>query len=375
VENLVTMFGGYYQGKRVLVTGHTGFKGSWLSLWLKQLGAQVHGLALPPENSPNLHGIIQPGTFAAESLMDIRDAGAVEQVVRAARPDLIFHLAAQALVRRSYAEPVATMQTNVLGTVHLLEAVRQLGRPVPVLVVTTDKCYENHGWDHGYRETDALGGHDVYSASKAACEITVAAWRRSFFQPDAKLGNIATARAGNVIGGGDFAADRIVPDCIRALASKAPIRVRNPHATRPWQHVLDCLSGYLWLGARLASAPKNSRLAGAFNFGPALQANRTVGALVEELLRHWPGQWIDASDPKAPHEAGRLHLAIDKSAAQLGWQPTWDFAATVKQTALWYRRHAARGARGLRAFSVKQIMDYTRMAHAQGQTWAAGKTK
>ncbi|MBI5801715.1 MAG: CDP-glucose 4,6-dehydratase [Verrucomicrobia bacterium] len=365
------MFGGYYQGKRVLVTGHTGFKGAWLSLWLRQLGAQVCGLALPPENAPNLHELIQPGTFAAASIVDIRDADAVAEVVRAAKPDFVFHLAAQALVRRSYAAPVETMQTNVLGTVHMLEAVRQLRRPVPMLVVTTDKCYENHGWDHGYRETDALGGHDVYAASKAACEIVVGAWQRSFFQPDAKLGNVATARAGNVIGGGDFATDRIVPDCVRALASKAPIRVRNPHATRPWQHVLDCLSGYLWLGACLATAPKNSPLAGAFNFGPALQANRTVGVLVEELLRHWPGQWLEASDPKAPHEAGRLHLAIDKSAAQLGWQPTWDFADTVKHTALWYRRFAACGGRGSRAFTVKQIADFSRAAKTQGQAWAA----
>jgi CDP-glucose 4,6-dehydratase len=371
VENLVTMFGGYYHGKRVLVTGHTGFKGAWLSLWLKQLGAQVCGLALPPNSQPNLHELVQPGTFAAESLTDIRNATAVEKAVRAARPDFIFHLAAQALVRRSYAEPVETMQTNVLGTINVLEAARKLGRPVPVLVVTTDKCYENHGGDRGYRETDALGGHDVYSASKAACEIAVAAWRRSFFQPDAKLGNIATARAGNVIGGGDFAVDRIVPDCIRALATRTPIEVRNPQATRPWQHVLDCLSGYLWLGARLAIAPKNSPLAGAFNFGPTLQANRTVRTLVEELLRYWPGKWIDASDPNAPHEAGRLHLAIDKSTAQLGWRPTWDFASTVEQTVLWYRRHHRSGARGLRAFSMQQIADYTRAAQAQGQAWAA----
>jgi len=368
------MFDGYYAGKRVLVTGHTGFKGGWLSLWLQELGAEVTGLALPPETSPNLHQVIQPGTFAAEFDTDIRDAAALQRDLKSAAPDFIFHLAAQSLVRRSYAEPGETMRTNVLGTVNLLEAVRQLGRPVPVLIVTTDKCYENHGWDHGYRETDALGGHDVYSASKAACEIAVAAWRRSFFQPDANLGNLATARAGNVIGGGDYAADRIVPDCVRSLARGEPIRVRNPRATRPWQHVLDCLSGYLWLGAKLAAAPKNSPLAGAFNFGPSLQANRDVRALVEEFLRHWPGRWVDASDPGAPHEAGRLHLAIDKAAAQLGWQPTWEFADAVRHTAAWYRQRHEQGDAPMRQFSRSQIALFASEAAAKRQTWAGKGT-
>jgi CDP-glucose 4,6-dehydratase len=373
MESLVKMFGRYYQGKRILVTGHTGFKGAWLSLWLKQLGAKVIGLSLPPEDSPNLYELIQPGTFTAEFFTDIGNAAALEKAIHDSRVDFIFHLAAQALVRRSYIQPAETMCTNVMGTVNVLEAVRKMGRPIPMVIVTTDKCYENLGWDHGYRETDALGGHDIYSASKAAGELTVNAWRRSFFQPNPSLGNIATARAGNVIGGGDFAADRIVPDCMRALAAKKPIEVRNPAATRPWQHVLDCLSGYLWLGAQLGQAPKNTPLASAFNFGPALQANRTVRLLVEELLQHWPGRWVDASDPMAPHEAGRLHLAIDKSASQLEWYPTWNFAETVQHTALWYRRRHERGAVGLRTFCVKQLNTFTRAASAQGQPWSQAR--
>ncbi len=364
------MFGNYFSGKRVLVTGHTGFKGSWLSMWLKELGAEVTGLALPPETSPNLHQIIGPGTYASEFITDIRDAQALERDLHTAAPDFIFHLAAQAIVRRSYANPVETMQTNVLGTVNLLEAVRKLGRPVPVLVVTTDKCYENRGCDTGYREEDPLGGHDIYSASKAACEITVAAWRRSFFQPDEKLGNVATARAGNVIGGGDYSMDRIVPDCMRALASGESIRVRNPHATRPWQHVLDCLSGYLWLGAKLAASPKNSHLADAFNFGPSLQSNRDVRALVEELLRHWLGRWQDASDPNAPHEAGRLHLSIHKAATCLDWQPTWEFEEAVHHTAAWYRQRHEAGDDVMAEFSRSQIELYASEAARKGRAWA-----
>lgn len=367
------IFGGAYLGKRVLVTGHTGFKGGWLSLWLRELGAEVHGLALPAPAGPNLHSLIQPGTFQQEVTADMGDAAAVQAAVGRIRPEFIFHLAAQPLVRRSYVAPVETVQTNVLGTVNLLEAVRQLGWPCHVVVVTTDKCYLNQDWVHGYRETDPLGGHDVYSASKAACEVLVAAWRKSFFEPDPRLGAVVTARGGNVIGGGDFAADRLVPDCIRSLAAGEAIRVRNPQSTRPWQHVLDCLSGYLWYGASLSAPGAKARVAGSLNFGPLIRDNRDVQSLVEALLEHWPGRWVDASDPRAPHEAGRLHLATDLAAAQLGWQPTWGFAETVRRTAAWYQQFHQRGPRAMRTLSLRQIEAFVRDAARAGLPWAQEK--
>ena len=364
------MFDGYYGGKRVLLTGHTGFKGAWLALWLKQLGAEVCGVGLRPPTEPNLHEIIQGHAFAQQVECDIRDQARLSGVIRAFAPDLVFHLAAQPLVRRSYAEPLETFETNALGTANLLEGIRRAELPCGVLVVTSDKCYENQGWEYGYREDDPLGGHDIYSMSKAATELVVQAWRKSFFQTNPKLGNLASARAGNVIGGGDYALDRIVPDCLRALMAGQPIAVRNPAATRPWQHVLDCLSGYLWLGARLARAEKNATFASAFNFGPGVQANRPVSVLVQEILRHWPGDWRDISDPQAPHEAGQLNLAIDKAAARLQWFPTWDFAETVARSVAWYHQRHARKNPDLLEFTLGQIAAFTRAAQAKQLVWA-----
>jgi len=364
------MFAGAYQNRRVLVTGHTGFKGAWLSLWLKKLGAHVSGLALPAPTSPNLHSVIQAGTFQQEIMLDIRDARALAAAVAEVQPEFIFHLAAQPLVRQSYAEPLATLETNVNGTAHLLEAVRLAGLPCVTVCVTSDKCYENREWEFAYRENDPMGGHDIYSMSKGATELVVAAWNRSFFQPDAQLGPIVTVRAGNVIGGGDYATDRIVPDCIRALAENKPILVRNPVAVRPWQHVLECLSGYLWLGARLSKEGKPSRLASPFNFGPEPSARQSVRRLVEEVLRHWPGQWTDGAKPGSLHEATLLSLSIEKAGAWLKWYPTWTFEETVQHTIAWYHECHARKNPDMLKFTGMQIDDYVDSARAKNLPWA-----
>ena len=331
----------FWQGKRVLLTGHTGFKGSWLSLWLLELGAVVTGFSLPPETDPNLYSQLGLESLLDHQLGDIRDAEAVAELVQEVQPDVVLHLAAQPLVRRSYAEPTATWATNVMGTIHLLEALRSLRQPCTAVLITTDKVYRNNEWLYGYREVDPLGGHDPYSSSKAAAELAIASWRGSFCGIGAHQTphlRLASARAGNVIGGGDWAADRIVPDAMRALASGGPIGVRNPLATRPWQHVLEPLGGYLLLAESLCKAADPTELASSFNFGPQLEANRSVRALVEEALGHWPGRWVDQSDPAAPHEASLLNLVIDKSHHQLGWAPRWDFATTVERTVSWYRR-------------------------------------
>ena len=344
-----------YQGKTVLLTGHTGFKGSWMSEWLLMLGARVVGIALPPDTKPALFEQLGLAERLEHHILDIRDRQALKTAVLETQPDFIFHLAAQPLVRHSYSEPVETWDTNVMGTVHLLDALRELNqqykqskKTCASVFITTDKCYENREWLHGYREEDPLGGYDPYSSSKAAAELAIAAYRRSFFSVEAanpvtQIG-IASARAGNVIGGGDWALDRIVPDCIRHLQRGEPIPVRNPAATRPWQHVLEPLSGYLRLAARQRQALQSQdpvalqATCAAYNFGPRLTANQPVSALVEHLLQHWSGRWTDQSDPDAPHEAGRLNLAWDKAFHQLGWQPRWDFETTIERTLGWYRR-------------------------------------
>lgn len=367
---MTRMFGQYYRNKRVLLTGHTGFKGAWMGLWLKRLEAHVTGIGLPAPTQPNFHEILSGLVFDRQIGCDIRDADAVQKALAETAPEIIFHLAAQPLVRASYASPLETLQTNTLGTANLLEAVRKLGLPSNVVVVTTDKCYENRCWDYGYREVDPLGGHDVYSASKAAAELVVEAWRRSFFLPDAKLGHIASARAGNVIGGGDYAKDRIVPDCVRALIGKRPVEVRNPASTRPWQHVLDCVSGYLWLGAKLGVAPKDSPLDGAFNFGPGPRANRPVSEVVAELLKTWPGEWRHQPPAVAPHEAHRLNLSIDKAAALLGWFPTWTFEEAVIHTATWYHQRHALNKPNMVQFSLAQIESFTEAARQRRLAWA-----
>jgi len=367
-----TVFGGAYHGSRVFVTGHTGFKGAWLCEWLLDLGAEVTGFSLAPPTQPSLFEQLGLEQRLKHTHGDIREAQTLARAVAGAQPDFIFHLAAQPLVRESYRTPVETYQTNVLGTIHLLEAARNLKKPCAVVCVTTDKCYENREWVHGYREEDPLGGYDPYSSSKAAAEIAIAAWRRSFFQDHPV--KVASARAGNVIGGGDWAADRIMPDCIRALQGRQAIPVRNKHATRPWQHVLEPLSGYLWLAALMAKPAWGrvpvERLHGAFNFGPGHDANRSVGDLVEEVLKHWPGRWEDRSDSKAVHEASLLQLTTDKANALLGWAPVWDFAEAVRQTVAWYRTSQT-SPTTLRRLSLKQIREYSQAAQRAALAWAA----
>jgi len=371
--SIACSFGDIYRGKRVLITGHTGFKGSWLSEWLFSLGAEVTGFALAPATSPALFEQLGLSARLRHTLGDVRDLAEVRSVVEESKPDFVFHLAAQPLVRLSYDQPVATYATNVMGTVNVLEAVRQAGRPCVVVAITTDKCYENKEWVYSYREEDPMGGYDPYSSSKGAAELVISAYRRSYFSAPDSLVRVASARAGNVIGGGDWALDRIVPDCVRALQKGELIPVRNKVATRPWQHVLEPLSGYLWLGACLANpqlSSFNSQLASGFNFGPALSSNRTVADLVQEILKHWPGRWDDKSDPKAVHEAKLLNLATDKAYHFLNWSPVWSFSETIAQTANWYLR-ADSAATSIRQLTAGQIQAYAQAAQALGLRWTA----
>lgn len=367
-------FGNLYKGKRVLLTGHTGFKGAWLAEWLLQLGAIVTGYALPPPTTPSLFDQLGLAQRVAHNIGDVRDLAALRKVVDQIKPDFIFHLAAQPLVRLSYDQPVETYAINIMGTVNLLEAVRLAGRRCAVVVVTTDKCYENREWVHSYREEDHMGGYDPYSSSKGAVELVVNAYRSSYFSgPDSPV-LLASARAGNVVGGGDWALDRIVPDCIRALQRGEPIPVRNKIATRPWQHVLEPLSGYLLLGAALggekplAFACPAKRCAGAFNFGPLLSSNRTVVNLVQEVLKHWPGRWDDQADPQAVHEAKLLNLATDKAYHLLGWKPVFDFKETIAHTITWYREVECAGAEQL---TCEHIEAYVKLAGERGLAWAS----
>ncbi|GDX11583.1 CDP-glucose 4,6-dehydratase [Verrucomicrobiota bacterium] len=363
-------FGAIYRVRGVPAPGHTGFKGAWLSEWLIQLGAEVTGFSIGIPTTPSLFEQIKLASRLRDIRGDIRDPVAIAAAVDATRPDFVFHLAAQPLVRLSYEIPVETWQTNVMGTIHMIEALRNISHPCAAVMVTTDKCYENREWLHGYRENDPLGGHDPYSSSKAACEIAIAAWQKSFLANHPL--KMASARAGNVIGGGDWALDRIIPDSIRALASGNPITVRNPAATRPWQHVLEPLSGYLWLAACLAAPHLSSRgadLRTPFNFGPGTEANRNVGELVAALLKTWPGTWSDGSTPGALHEASLLHLSTDKAHSLLRWRPVWCFDETVAKTAAWYRQ--AHGGADAYALTHGDIAAYTAAATAARLAWAA----
>ncbi len=333
--------GAPFAGQSVLVTGHTGFKGSWLSLWLASLGAKVHGFALAPDPGALFSEAEIEGVLASHVEADVRDEDALIAAVKAAAPTVVFHLAAQPLVRHSYRQPTETWATNVMGVVHLLEAVRACPSVKAVVVVTTDKCYENREWLWGYRETDPLGGFDPYSASKAGAELVVQSYRRSFFGAGVLL---ASARAGNVIGGGDWSADRLIPDAARSVKDGTALQVRAPASTRPWQHVLESLHGYLLLAERLLAGDR--RLADAFNFGPDASDNRTVAEVLNGLQKSWPElKWDVTPATDAPHEAGFLYLDSSKAQRLLGWKPRWALPRALAETAHWYSEAQVDGRR------------------------------
>lgn len=358
-----------YRGKSVLVTGHTGFKGGWLSTWLKLLGARVTGYALAPEPGPSLYRSASVARGMTSILGDVRDFKRLARALRDCEPRVVFHLAAQPLVRRSYREPADTFATNVLGTVNVLEAIRWTPSVRAVVVVTSDKCYENPEDGVPRRETDPMGGHDPYSASKGAAELAAASFFKSFFK-ERGLG-LACARAGNVIGGGDWAADRIVPDAIRALQAGRPVPVRNPGAVRPWQHVLEPASGYLWLGAKLTS---DAAWSGGWNFGPDLRERVPVSKLVRGLLDAWgdPAARVeDRRDAKAPKEAASLVLDPTKSRRELGWRSVYSVADALAATAAWYKASREPGFDGA-AVTSEQIRAYADRAAERGLSWAGG---
>lgn len=353
-------FGGAYRGRRVLVTGHTGFKGSWLCLWLTSLGAEVCGLSLDPPTEPNHWDLL--GVPVSDHRVDVRDEAAVREVIGTERPEIVFHLAAQPLVRRSYLEPVGTWATNVMGTAHVLESIRYAPEVRAAVVVTTDKCYQNRDWPWPYRERDRLGGHDPYSASKAGAELLVASYRNAFLKESAAP-LLATARGGNVIGGGDWSEDRLIPDLVRAIAAGQRLAIRSPMSTRPWQHVLDCLSGYLVLGQRLLEG--DAEVANAWNFGPDGSGNRTVEQVLKELARTLsPVEWEVIEGPQ-PHEEKNLHLDSTKANANLGWRPVWEFQSAVERTAIWYQEWIDTK----RVRSRDQLVAYVADAAAAGLSW------
>lgn len=328
-----------YKGKKVFLTGHTGFKGAWLLYWLHSLGADVKGYALAPDSEPSLYQLVKGDSLCESVIADLNERATLEHALLSFQPDFVFHLAAQPLVRVSYDIPVETFATNAIGTANLLDAVRRLAKPCTVVLVTTDKVYENQEWVYPYRETDRLGGYDPYSASKACAELVINCYVQSFFNPaDYSLHckGVGVGRAGNVIGGGDWAKDRIIPDIVRALSTDKPVKVRNPSAVRPWQHVLEPLGGYLLLGARLAAEP--IRYGGSWNFGPHLQDTLPVSSLVDVALQAWgAGKYETPALVKQPHEAGLLKLDISKALNELGWQPRYSAADSIRKTIAWYK--------------------------------------
>lgn len=350
-----------YRGKRVLITGHTGFKGGWLALWLKRLGATVVGYAIEPPSTPNIFESAAIEGSVEHVSGDIRDPEGLDRVLAEHHPEVVFHLAAQPLVRLSYERPDATFETNVMGSLRVFEAVRRSDSVRVLVNVTSDKCYENKEWVWGYRENDPMGGHDPYSASKGCAELLFSAWQRSYFSP-AKHGQThkvaaATVRAGNVIGGGDWGRDRLIPDCFRALASEETITIRSPRATRPWQHVLEPLSGYLEVGARLMRDPTG--FVGGWNFGPLAGDDWNVEAIVKTVCDIWGDGQYSVDKSAQPHEAHWLKLDCAKANIELGWLPRWDVRRALEETTRWYRKHHdGASAAELQAFTLEQIETY-----------------
>jgi CDP-glucose 4,6-dehydratase len=380
-------FGDFFRDRSVFVTGHTGFKGTWLSLSLAELGARVHGYSLAPPTQPNLFDETNlRSRLASHVVGDVRDVAALAQALRAAKPEIVVHLAAQVLVRRSYQEPRETYETNVMGTVNVLEGVRAADGVRVCLIVTSDKCYENHGWIYPYRENDSMGGADPYSSSKGCAELVANAYRRSFFDPEhmERHGvSLASARAGNVIGGGDWAEDRIVPDCIRALTNEQVILVRNPNAVRPWQHVVEPLAGYLQLAAAQYTEPAS--FGQGWNFGPLATMHMTVQELTEEVIRNWGhGRWRAAAPPESYAVSGRaasfreeayLKLDITKAVTKLRWRPLMTASEAIGATVQWYRQRALHsGNFDAAGACLEQIQAYTMRAQEQGLPWAISKS-
>jgi CDP-glucose 4,6-dehydratase len=368
-----TLFSSVYSGKTVLVTGHTGFKGSWLVLWLQLLGARVIGYALSPHTEPSLFQLSNAQEGITHIVGDTRDLSKLREVCQTYKPDFVFHLAAQSLVRYSYEHPVETYETNVMGTIHLFEAIRATPSVRVCINVTSDKCYENREWEYSYRENDPMGGYDPYSSSKGCAELITAAYRRSFFKTGDSHGvRLASVRAGNVIGGGDWARDRLIPDCVRSLTAKSPVIVRNPEAVRPWQYVLEPLSGYLWLGACLWTTP--GTFEGSWNFGPHTAGNVSVRQIVNQVVAIWgEGEWkhVCQEQSRAPHEARTLTLDITKSSSVLGWEPITSVSQAVTETIGWYLEQHRQRTLDVKAATLDRINRFVQAAISKNAVWTA----
>lgn len=348
----------FWKGKRVFLTGHTGFKGSWLALWLHSMGATVKGYSLPPESSPSMFNVIGLSSIIESQLADIRDYGMLSSSILDFQPDIVFHLAAQPLVRRSYLEPIETYSTNVMGTVHVLDVIRNVKSVRAAVIVTSDKCYENMEWEWGYRESDPMGGYDPYSSSKGCSELVVSSYRNSFFNEKKYAEHrcaIASVRAGNVIGGGDWADDRLVPDLLRTFATGTPVEIRNPKAVRPWQHVLEPLGGYLQLAERLFK--DGMEFAGGWNFGPKDDDAKPVDWICNTMTAIWgEGAEWHLTNETHPHEAGYLKLDCSKAKMKLGWQPRWSLAETLASIVNWHKAWLMK--QDMQEYSLNEIFNF-----------------